>query len=157
MRVAQLLPYFEHDAQWGLVDEAFEGIVAVGAAIAGPALATTFATTDRRHRTDIIGAWGRMRYAGAVDTLVSVLRTTDLYWSTQHLSGDWWNDAPGAPLTLQRQERYGDVYESVVALHQIGDRRAKPAIELTLRRWKAINFSNPQIVEECEAALRDIH
>jgi len=156
-RARQLLPFFERNQRWGMADEAFDGIVAAGAAAAGPALATMFAATDHRHRTEIIGAWGRMRYAGAVDTLVAVLRTTDLYWSTQRLSGDWWNAAAGSPLTLQRQERYGDVFEAVIALHKIGDRRAKPTIELTLRRWKAINFRNPQIVDECEAALRDVH
>jgi len=37
---------------------------------------------------------------------------------------------------------------------QIADPRARPAIEKTRKRWVANHFENPQIVEECDAALK---
>jgi hypothetical protein len=46
------------------------------------------------------------------------------------------------------------VDSAVEALAEIGDPRAREAVELTRRRWVAINFENPQIVEACNDALK---
>jgi len=57
--------------------------------------------------------------------------------------------------TDRRRDIYGEVYAGVCALRAFRDPRAKEVLELTRKRWLAINFDNKQIVEECDAALRE--
>ena len=152
-RVDKLIPYFVRNFYWGLHDEVGEGIVAAGADAAGPRLVTLLAAAKGGMRETIISMLGRLHYRGAVDPLVQILAEHDAFWAKQQLAGDWWNDKVDSPLTIERRQRYGDVYSAVTALGQIGDKRARPAIEQTLKRWEAIKFANPQIVEACRDAL----
>jgi hypothetical protein len=48
------------------------------------------------------------------------------------------------------------VLTAVYTLRVLRDPRAKEVLEVTRDRWKAINFDNSQIVEECEIALREL-
>ena len=56
-------------------------------------------------------------------------------------------------LGLNEDEAGRRVFDGVIALGRIGDPRAKEAIEMSRRRWQAIAFENPQIVEACDRAL----
>jgi hypothetical protein len=152
-RARRVLPFFERRQSWGLHAEAEEALRGCGAA-AGPPLLRLFGDPARAPlRVSIIGVWGQVRWRGAVAPLSRLLDVQDGYWARQRLGGDWWNRVDD-PLTAERRSRYGEVYAAVVALRRIGDARARPALQRTLRRWRAIGFSNPQIVEECEAALK---
>jgi hypothetical protein len=111
-------------------------------------------THDSNVRQDVILAWARIRWGGCVEELTKLLQQQDRFWSNQELEAGWWNKDPDSPLTRLRREAYGEVHASVHALRQIGDPRARDVLEMTRRRWAAINFDNPQIVEECDAALR---
>ena len=153
-RLERLLPYYIKRAHWGLENEARRGIVACGT-MAGPHLRKLF--EDPKHRalrTDIILLWGEIRYDGCVPVLTDLLKAHDKFWAAQTLDKGWWNADVGTDLTRERRERYGEVYYGVVTLGRLGDGRAREAIELTRRRWEAINFSNPQIVEACTEALK---
>jgi hypothetical protein len=114
-----------------------------------------YATTwDSSARQDIIRLWGEIRYAGCVDTLIDLLKTNDRFWAAQKLQPGWWNKDVDSQRTEYLRDKYGEVYASVCALEQIGDPRAKEALELTRKRWAAIQFDNPQIVEECDKSLK---
>ncbi len=152
-RARQLLPHFLRRQTWGLRAEAEEGLRGCGP-VAGPLLVPAFEQgAHRARRETILGLWGHLRWSGAVARLIKLLDEHDRFWARQRLVGDWWN--LDHPATEQRRERYGEVHAAVVALRRLADRRARPALERTLRRWQAIQFSNPQIVEECQAALRE--
>ena len=58
--------------------------------------------------------------------------------------------------TRQRRDIYGEVYYGVCALRAFRDAKAREILETTKDRWQTIAFDNPQIVEECEAALREL-
>jgi hypothetical protein len=107
-------------------------------------------------RSDIIQTWGKLKYRGCVDVLTSLLKQHDDFWSGQELENGWWNADLGSELTQERRDTYGEVYNAVIALREIDDPRAREVIELTKRRWKAINFLNPQIVVACERALETL-
>ena len=151
-RIERLLPYYAKRQWWGSRHEAKEGIVACGET-AMPHLIRLFeGSADHRLRSHIIQTWARLKSDACVDLLVDLLKRHDEFWGEQELAGDWWNSR--GELGSKRRDIYGEVYYAVVALGQIGDARAKEAIELTRQRWEAIDFSNPQIVESCEGALR---
>ncbi len=153
-RIEKLLPYYKVRTRWGDKPEAAEGIAACGM-VAGPYLRKLF--DDPKHknlRPDIIRIWGDVRYEGCVDLLIDLLKQHDKFWAKQELKKGWWNADVGSELTRRRRETYSEVFCSVIALAKIGKPRAKEAIELTKRRWEAIDFSNPQIVEESERALK---
>lgn len=108
----------------------------------------------RGSRQFIIALWGKTRCQPSVAVLIDLIEKHDRFWARQKLAKGWWNDSASDPnLTRERRRVYVEVYQAVIALRTIGDPRAREAVELTLRRWKAINFENPQIVEECEKAL----
>jgi hypothetical protein len=151
-RVEKLLPYYAKRHWYGSRHEAEEGIVACGETAMPHLLRLFDGSTDHRLRSHIIQTWARLKSDACVDLLVDLLMRHDQFWAKQELKGDWWNS--GSKVNGKRREIYTEVYYGVVALEQIGDARAKEAIELTKQRWEAISFSNPQIVESCEAALR---
>jgi hypothetical protein len=97
--------------------------------------------------------WRRTRFKGAVKTLIGVLDQTDRFWAKQQLTKGWWNSDVDSALTIERRDRYDDVYEAVLALGAIGDARATAAVSLTLQRWKATSFDNRQMIEACTSAL----
>jgi hypothetical protein len=112
---------------------------------------------DSKHkdlRYDIIRIWNNVGYKEAVPILINLLKQHDQFWENQDLKKGWWNRDVGSELTRKRRAVYGEIYYTVCALRSFADPRAREAIEITRRRWKSINFENPQIVEECEAALK---
>jgi hypothetical protein len=155
-RFDRLLPYFLKHASWNMKSEARDGIIACGD-VAGDGLRRVF--DDRKYkqfRQYIILTWRDLKYKEVVPLLVELLQKHDQYWAGQNLAKGWWNDDTNLDLSNQRRTIYGEVYYGVCALRSMRDPRARDVIELTLKRWKAINFDNTQIVEECEAALREL-
>ncbi|MHC5056400.1 MAG: hypothetical protein ACYTKD_17015 [Planctomycetota bacterium] len=151
-RIESLLPYYAKRHWYGSRHEAEEAIMACGEA-AMPYLMEMFQdSTDHGLRSHIIQTWAKLKSDACVDLLVDLLKRHDDFWAKQQLKADWWNS--GSKVNGRRREIYTEVYYGVVTLEQIGDARARDAIEITRQRWKAINFSNSQIVESCEAALR---
>ena len=155
-RVDRLLPYFVRGATWGRTDEVQDGIIAAGAGASGPRLLAIFAKADQKTRASIITIWGRTRFSGAVDTLIDLLVASDAFWAAQQLHEDWWSSNLASSITAERRSRYSEVLGAVVALGLIADRRARPALELTRRRWRAIKFANPEIVDASKAALKHL-
>ncbi len=152
-RAERLLPYFETRQRWGTHDEAADALTACGPA-SGPYLLGLYErTADAGLRERVIMLWGRTRYAGATDVLVKALTDADPFWAAQHLQPGWWNDDKDPRLLAARRDSYGIVYHAVLTLAEIGDARARPAVEATRRRWAAIAFENPQIVQACDAAV----
>ena len=94
-----------------------------------------------------------MYYTNVAPMLIELLKDHDQFWAKQKLTADWWNTDVGSKLTEERRANYGEIYYSVAALRTFHFLRAKEAIELTKKRWEAIHFDNPQIIEECDAAL----
>jgi hypothetical protein len=152
-RVERLIPYYVNRST---SDEAARALVAAGP-VAGPYLLGLYTREHDLSRQDaIIRLWGRIRWDGCGDMLISLLEQRDKYWSQQELKQGWWNDSSDPGLAHTRHGMYGGVYSAVWTLRQVGDRRAKAAVEQTRKTWSQINFDNKQIVEECDAYLHDI-
>ena len=155
-RFEQLLPFYLERQSWGLEPEARQGILSCGD-LAGERLVPLFRDPKRRQfRKDIIGIWGKIRYRDAVSILVELLTRHDRFWAKQDLQEGWWNNDTGSELTRRRRDIYGEVYSAVWALRLIKDPRAREVLEMTRKRWEAIDFDNPQIVEACKAALHEL-
>ena len=153
-RLEKLLPFYVKRTTWGVTREARQGIISCGK-VAGKSLLTVF--QDSKHkdlRDDIILIWRDIGYKEAVPLLINLLKQHDKFWENQDLKKGWWNRDVGSELTRNRREVYGEIYYAVCALRSFADPRAREAIEITRRRWKSIKFENPQIVEECETALK---
>jgi hypothetical protein len=152
-RFDRLLPFYLRRFTWGMKQEARAGVVSCGA-IAGTRLKAVFDDPGYTHlREDIIRIWHDLGYREITPLLIELLERHDRFWARQNLKESWWNTDVGSALTRRRRQVYGEVYYTVVALRSFRDPRAKEALELTERRWEAIKFDNPQIVEECRAAL----
>jgi hypothetical protein len=153
-RVEALLPYFTSRTSSRAYEEAHKAILSAGP-VAGPYLLGVYrATTDSNLRQDVIRAWAKVRWAGCVEELTKLLEQHDGFWANQKLEPGWWNKDADSITTQRRRDVYGEVYAAIHALRQVGDPAARDALEMTRRRWAAIDFDNPQIVEECEAALK---
>jgi hypothetical protein len=153
-RVERLLPYFDNRAAWRAGEEAGRGIIATGS-VAGPYLLGLYlSNADPNARQAIVHAWAAMRWSGCVDLLIEQLKDDDKLWSREKLEPGWWNQEPDSGRTERRRTLYSEVYTDVYALGQIGDPRAREAIDLTRHRWAAIPFENSQLVEECDHALQ---
>jgi hypothetical protein len=138
-RVAKLLPYYLDGVSWCGRPEARQGLIDCGD-VAGPVLAELFEDPNHaRRRPDIIEMWGAMRYAGAVDRLVHLLKVAD----------------PRLP--EKRGEVYFETVHAVRSLGKIGDSRAIEALKLTQRRWRELGTDHArQIIEDCDAALKAV-
>jgi hypothetical protein len=155
-RYDALLPFFLNHTTWDMKGEIYDGMVACGN-VAGERLRSVF--TDPKHhdlRDTIIRLWRDMGYRPIAPILIDLLIQHDRFWKDQDLKKGWWNDWSDPELTKRRQDIYGEVYSAVYTLRSFGDPKAKDALEMTRKRWSAINFDNKQIVEECEAALREL-
>ncbi len=155
-RYDALLPFFLKQTNWDMKAEARDGIVACGDG-AGGRLKDVF--NDPKHqnlRYTIIRMWRDMGYRPIAPFLIALLVQHDRFWASQDLKKGWWNDWSDPELTRRRQDIYGEIYAAVYTLRSFGDPKAKDALEMTRKRWSAINFDNPQIVEECDAALREL-
>jgi hypothetical protein len=154
LRVEKLLPYYLARVRWGITSEAENGIVAAGD-VAGPYLLNLLNTAGNSTiREESIRMLGKVRYKDCVDPLIDLLKLRDKFWAQQDLAKGWWNQDVESNLTRWRREYYGDVHYSVVALDEIGDPKAREAIQQTRDRWSKINFDKPQIVEACDLALK---
>ncbi len=155
-RYDALLPFFLNQTSWDMKAEARDGIVACGD-FAGGRLKEVFNDPKRHNlRYTIIRMWRDMGYRPIAPFLIDLLVQHDRFWKDQDLKKGWWNDWSDPKLTRRRQDIYGEVYGAVYTLRSFGDPKAKDALEMTRKRWSAINFDNPQIVEECDAALREL-
>lgn len=153
-RLEKLLPFYVKRTTWGVTQEVRHGIISCGK-VGGKSLLIVF--QDSKHkdlRDDIILIWRDIEYKEAVPLLINLLKQHDKFWENQDLKKGWWNRDVGSELTRNRRDVYGEIYYAVCALRSFADPRAREVIEITRRRWKSINFENPQIVEECEAALK---
>ena len=158
-RAKKLFPYFLKWQYWHPQGcEARGGLVACGE-VAGRLLVTAFNDPlVARNREEIMEVWGNMQYRPTVEELIKELESDDKFWGEQDLKGGgWWNgNVDSDPdLTEKRRNIYSKTYYTVFALNKLNDPRAKDAVELTAKRWRAMNFSNPQIVEECDRALKE--
>jgi hypothetical protein len=155
-RYERLLPFFLRHVTWNMKSEAREGIVACGP-VASERLKELFRNpTYHRFRQQVIQLWRDMGYRPAAPLLVDLLRQHDQFWARQRLKKGWWNDWSDPDLTRRRQDIYGEVYTAVCTLRSFRDPRARDMLEATRKRWTEIGFENTQIVEECEAALREL-
>jgi hypothetical protein len=155
-RYDALLPFFLNRTTWDMKQEASAGIAACGPT-AGERLKDVF--TDPMHhnlRSQIIWLWRKMNYRPIAPLLIDLLIHHDKFWADQDLKKGWWSDRSDPQLTMRRQDIYGEVYDAVYTLRSFGDPKAKDALEMTRKRWIAVDFDNKQIVEECEAALREL-
>jgi len=100
--------------------------------------------------------WRDMGFGDAVPMLIEILKSSDYFWAGQNLRTNWWNSNVGSAETKNRRQVYGEVYYSVCALRKLRDQRAKEVLLLTRNRWQSIAFDNPQILEECEVALKEL-
>ena len=155
-RFAALLPFFLNRTTWNMKAEARDGIAGCGKT-AGLNLMKLFADPKhQRFRQEIIRLWRDMGYRESAPLLIDLLKQHDRFWATQDLQAGWWNDFSNGALTERRRDIYGEVYTAAYTLRSFRDPLAKEALELTKKRWQALNFENKQIVEECEAALREL-
>jgi hypothetical protein len=140
-RVAKLFPYYLENVRWYGKFEARQGLIACGAA-AGPHLIELFNDPNhQQRRLDIISMWGEMRYEGAVDVLVPLLKAAD----------------PQVALAQKHQELFSEIQYSIYNLGQIGDPRAIEAIQLTKQRWQNLGTDESRrVVHSCDCALRVI-
>lgn len=153
-RVEKLLPYFAKGIGGGNFFVARDGIVACGE-IAGPSLFPVYREPKTQFlRQDVIAMWGEMKYRDSVPELIALLETHDRFWATQDLEADWWGRDVERARAGRRRDVYSEDEKAVRALGQIGDSRARPAIEATLRRWGPIKFPPRGIVETCDKALQ---
>jgi len=102
-------------------------------------------------RRNIVALLGKMRCGAAVPFLVDLLKKHDEHWKQEMAKPDWKSD--NAYKSGANLRAYDETYAALWALLPIGDPRARGVIEQTQRRWKAINFRNPQILQACEYAL----
>jgi len=155
-RYDALLPFFLNRTTWDMKEEAGEGIATCGKA-AGERLKDVF--TDPTHhnlRPLIFHLWRDMGYRPIASFLIDLLIQNDRFWAGQDLKKGWWSDQSDPELTRRRQDMYGEIYGAVYTLRSFGDPKAKDALETTRKRWAAVDFENKQIVEECDAALREL-
>ena len=88
-------------------------------------------------------------------TLIGMLKEHDEFWKSQHLEKDWWNTDTNSELKKFRRDRSGEDYHAVYALGQIGDGRARGAVQAVRERWLEVGMeSKGQNVEACDKALR---
>jgi hypothetical protein len=155
-RYERLLPYFLGHVTWNMKSEAGDGIVACGP-VAGERLKELFGNpAHHQFRQWVIRMWRDMGYRPAAPLLIELLRQHDQFWAQQRLAKGWWSDQSDPDLTRRRQDIYGEVYAAVYTLRSFCDPRARNVLEATQKRWTGIGFENTQIVEECEAALREL-
>jgi hypothetical protein len=160
-RVERLIPYYVKGQSWASegksrVDNARQGIIECGT-LSGERLMKLFDDSEPEWlRGDVIRVFGEIRFQGGVDRVIELLKQHDKFWSRQVLEKNWWGNQYGSALTTARQRNYGEVLDSVIALGEIGDPRAINAIELTKRRWQALDFEDPQIVEACDKTLTEL-
>lgn len=156
-RYDALLPFFLNRTMWGMKQPARDGIVGCGAT-GGERLKAIFADPkQRRFRQEIIRMWRDMGYREIAPVLIDLLQQHDRFWAKQDLQKGWWSDQSDQAQTSRRQDIYGEVYTAVYTLRSFRDPNARDVLEMTRKRWTAINFDNKQIIEECEAALRELN
>ena len=155
-RFEKLLPYYLKHTTWNMQSEAKEGILSCEK-ITGDYFIKVFDDPAYKNfRDDIILIWRDTKYRECIPFLIELLKQHDKFWAKQKLEEGWWNNDINSELTKQRREIYGEVYHGIYTLRSFNDPRTREVIEMTRDRWKSINFDNPQIVEECEAALKEL-
>jgi hypothetical protein len=155
-RFEKLLPYYLKRTTWNMQSEAKSGIISCGK-IAGDYFMKVFDDPAYKNfRDEIILMWRDIKYRQCIPLLIDLLKKHDQFWAEQKLEKGWWNSDVDSDLTNQRRNIYGEVYHGIYTLRSFNDPQTREVIELTSNRWKAINFDNTQIVEECGAALKQL-
>ena len=162
-RFDSLLPHYLNRELWAdgkynmTKDEIRNGIIACGG-VAGEKLIPVF--NDPAHkdfRKDIILIWRDMDHTNAAPLLIQLLKDHDQFWAAQTLTNGWRSAGDSSELTQKRRDFYIEVYYSVATLRTFHYPQSKEAIELMQKRWKSIKYdSYPQILEECDAALKEL-
>ena len=157
-RVERLIPYFLGGRTWGVSGLALRDIAAAGP-IAAPYLMGIYqASRDDQIKNDIIGAWGNMRWQGAVATVIAELQQSHKFWANQqrwaNLKAGWWNGGGNDYLITARQDEYETLCDTLWALRKIGDPKATAAVKQTMRQWEAIPKPRGQITRACQHALK---
>jgi hypothetical protein len=138
----------------------FESAFAACRKAAGPPLRKLF--DDRGYqdrRTEIIDLWGKIRSTDGVEILINLLKQHDRFRAQQDLAKGWWERDPESDVGKRRRSAMEETYHAVWSLAAIGDPRAREALQLTLKRWQAIDVPPPEkggprsIVEACDRAL----
>lgn len=157
VRFDRLLPHYLNHESWELTGETKYGIISCGDA-GGKRLVSIFQDPAHKDfREDIISIWRDMYYSEAAPLLIQLLKEHDGFWAEQKLEGDWWNVDYRSALTKKRQDIYGEDYHILGALRRFRDPRSREVLELVRSRWKSIKMdNNPQMLEECEAALKEL-
>ncbi|MFH1742019.1 MAG: hypothetical protein ABIH23_23705 [bacterium] len=152
-RVKKLLPYY---LDLRTMYDARAGIVEAGE-VAGVYLEEPFHNPQNSISTiDIIRIWGEIDYRPCVGILIDLLKKHDKFWASQNLGPDWQHSYNDPELDRNRYRIYGEMCAAVEALREIGDPRARKAIEQTKERWETIGFGNQQILRECRKALDEL-
>ncbi|HTV39291.1 MAG TPA: hypothetical protein VMF08_01840 [Candidatus Sulfotelmatobacter sp.] len=161
-RFNALLPRYLNQELWSTAgtdetgDEIRNGIVSCGSVVEDKLIPIFNDPRYKSFRSDIILIWRDTDSTNIAPFLIQLLKDHDQFWARQKLTNGWWNADIGSELTRERRDNYCEIYYSVAALqtfHFHGS-QARDAIELTKKRWDEIAFDNPQIVEECDEALR---
>jgi hypothetical protein len=155
-KARQLLPFYLRRDPWVLGTEARDALLTCGPAT-GPYLLGAFDDPKYKDlRPDMIHLWGLLKYRDCVPMLVDLLKKHDQFWAGQKLAKGWWNDSSDPDLMSQRRDIANEMCSCVYSLGKIGDPAGREVVELTKRRWEAINFENTQIVDACNQALQAI-
>jgi hypothetical protein len=153
-----LLPFFLARTSWNMASEARTGIVACGQPAGARLKELFFDPKQKNFRSDVIWMWRDIGYRESTPLLIDLLKQHDQFWAGQRMQKGWWNDYSNPEhQTDLRRSVYGEVFAAVSALKSFHDPAAKEVLELTKKRWSAINFDNTQIVEMCDGALRALN
>lgn len=152
-RAQKLIPYFFLRCHYSLKGEARDALKGCGALV-GPMLLAYFDNSPYTNaRGEIIEMWVAVKYTDCVPILINILTRLDRFWAAQKLEGNWW-ERWNSESNRKRRTQYDEVRHAVWGLSELGDPRAKDALEMTKRRWESISFLNKDIVEMCESALK---
>ncbi|MGD1086669.1 MAG: hypothetical protein ABSA47_18175 [Verrucomicrobiota bacterium] len=152
LRLERILPYFLNREGWGA---SASGLVSCGS-LAGARLVSIFQDPNHKNlRLDIITTWGDMNYTPAAPLLIQLLQDADRFWGEQKLTNGWRN-ADNSELTQRRRQLSGEVYYAAASLRKLHDPRSKEALELTKKRWESPGFDDQRVMEECDAALKEL-
>lgn len=153
-RCEKLLPFFLSRTSWNGEWEARKGLIQCGP-LAGARLEEVFLDPKHRElRLEILYLWSDLRYREITPFLVKLLKKHNRSGQAKRLEKEGLSSDNSAE-SRRKSAVLHEVLYSVRALGVFQDPRSQAVLEATRDRWKAIKTGD-QIVEECEAALRNL-